>query len=213
MSAVPPEVQTELEQLSNVSRETLERLATYHELLHKWQARINLVSANTLPDAWRRHFIDSAQLWPLLPKEAKVITDLGSGAGFPGLVLAILGQERAGFRVHLVESDQRKGAFLREVIRATGAPAEVHTVRIEQAEPWVSDVVTARALAPLDRLLPLAAPFLGPGGVALFLKGKSAQSELTAAREWGTFESGLTPSHTDPDGSVVSLRALSARVG
>jgi len=209
MSAVPPDALAQLEALCpNVSRETLQALADYLALLAKWQTKINLVSASTLEDAWIRHVVDSAQLWPLIPDSARTITDLGSGAGFPGLVLAILGRYREGFQVHLIESDQRKGAFLREVIRVTGAPAEVHTARIEALEPWPSDVVTARALAALDKLLPLAAPFVVPGGIALFLKGKSAETELTAARGWGTFEAEVIPSRTDAEAAVLKLSRL-----
>ena len=213
MSAVPPDAFAQLEALClNVSRETLEgalaALADYLALLAKWQTKINLVSTSTLQDAWTRHVLDSAQLWPLIPDGARTITDLGSGAGFPGLVLAILGKHREGFKVHLIESDQRKGAFLREVIRVTGAPAEVHTARIEALTPWPSDVVTARALAALDRLLPLAAPFVVPDGIALFLKGKSAETELTAARGWGTFEAEVIPSRTDAEAAILKLSRL-----
>jgi len=209
MSAVPPDALAQLETLCpNVSRETLDALKTYIELLAKWQTKINLVSASTLEDAWTRHVLDSAQLWPLIPEGARTITDLGSGAGFPGLVLAILGKHREGFKVHLIESDQRKGAFLREVIRVTGAPAEVHTARIEALQPWPSDVVTARALAALDKLLPLAAPFVAPEGIALFLKGKSAETELTAARGWGTFEAEVIPSRTDVEAAILKLSRL-----
>jgi len=135
--------------LSRVSRETRERLNTYAELLRKWQRSINLVGPKTLDDLWNRHFVDSAQLLPLIPPTARVLVDFGSGAGFPGLVLAILGMAE----VHLIESDQRKATFLREVARATGTPVTVHAKRIEQVTPFPADIVSARALAPLGDLL------------------------------------------------------------
>ncbi len=212
MSAVPPEAEAALEEIAGVSRETLTALADYLALLTKWQARINLVSSASLKDAWSRHVVDSAQLWPLLPQRphesARVITDLGAGAGFPGLVLAVLARETGAFKVHLIESDGRKCAFLREAIRATGAPAEVHNSRIEALAPWPSDVVTARGLAPLKKLLPLAIPFLKPEGIALFLKGKSAGTELTAACAWGTFEADVIPSRTGESGKILRLSRL-----
>ena len=180
----------------------------YVRLLEKWNPGINLVSPKTVPEVWERHILDSAQLWPLIPDAAKTITDLGSGGGFPGLVLAILGAERDGFHVNLVESDQRKCAFLREVSRETSARATVHTARIEEIDPLLSDVVTARALAPLHRLLPLAAPFVREGGIALFLKGKSARDELTAVSRWGTFEVEVIQSRTDMDASILKLSQL-----
>ncbi len=208
MSAAPPEIIQELESLADVSRETLGLFETYLELLEKWQARINLVSGSTLNDAWSRHIVDSAQLWPLIPAEAKVLTDLGSGAGFPGLVLAILGRDRPEFEVHLVESDQRKATFLREVIRVTGVKAQVHCARAEEMEPIVSDIVTARALAPLEKLLSLTNPFVGNEGIALLLKGRSAAEELAVAAQWGTFEVEVTPSRTDRESSILKLSSL-----
>ncbi|MBN4046555.1 16S rRNA (guanine(527)-N(7))-methyltransferase RsmG [bacterium AH-315-P15] len=209
MSAAPPEAETILREVANVSRETLGLLADYVDLLEKWQSKINLVSKASLEEVWMRHVVDSAQLWPLARESAKIWTDLGSGAGFPGLVIAILGRDRPGLKVHLIESDQRKAAFLREVIRVTGAPAQVHAERIEALEPWASDVVMARALAPLEKLLPLAKPFVGKQGIALFLKGKAAQSELTAAQRWGTFEVEVIPSRTATEGTIVKLCRLS----
>jgi 16S rRNA (guanine527-N7)-methyltransferase len=131
---------------TGVSRETLARLEAYAALLLAWNRRVNLVGRGTEEDLWRRHMLDSAQLHPLIPAGARTLVDLGSGAGFPGLVLAILG----GPHVHLVESDQRKAVFLREAARVTGAAAMVHAIRIEAAPPLAADIVTARALAPLD---------------------------------------------------------------
>ncbi len=196
-----------------VSRETLERLEIYARLLTKWTRAINLVSADSLPDLWRRHFLDSAQLLPLLPPapagRPRRLADLGSGAGFPGLVLAILG---AG-EIHLVESDRRKGQFLREVSRETAAGAEVHLGRIEELSPLCADCVTARALAPLERLLDYAARHLAPGGSALFLKGRGAAEELTqAARRWSMAVERF-PSRTDPEGSILRIADLAARSG
>jgi 16S rRNA (guanine527-N7)-methyltransferase len=190
---------------SGVSRETLDRLCLYADLLGKWQARINLVGPDTVADLWSRHILDSAQLFPLIKPEAHRLVDLGSGAGFPGLVLAVMGAPD----VHLVESDSRKCAFLREVARVTRTPVQVVNKRIEQVAPLGADVVTARALAPLDRLLGWAVPHLAPGGECLFLKGRGAEDELTAsAKEWNITASRVV-SLTDPGGLVLHLREVS----
>jgi len=150
--------------------------------------------------------LDSAQLVPYVPENAREIMDMGSGAGFPGLVLAIL-LDRP---VHLVEATAKKAAFLREAARVTRAPATVHTDRIESLAPWPVDVVTARALAPLGRLLDYAAPFLArrgqPGGTCLFLKGARAGQELADARKSWSMEVERFPSVTDPDGVVLRIR-------
>lgn len=191
----------------DVSRETLSALEIYAALLVKWQARINLVAKDSLPDLWRRHFLDSAQLVPLLPQGGSPITDLGSGAGFPGLVLAIL----TGREVHLVDSDQRKGAFLLEAARQTGARAKIHTTRIEAATAWPAEIVTARALASLDQLLDWAAPFLTPTSTCLFLKGARAEEELTAAQRFWTMETERRPSQTDSSGVILKLTHLKRR--
>ncbi len=202
----PRKVLTEL----GVSRETLERLETYAGLLGKWNKAINLVGPDTLPDLWRRHLLDSAQLLPLLPPvpagRPRRLADLGSGAGFPGLVLAILG---AG-EIHLVESDQRKAQFLREVSRETAAGAQVHQARIEELSPLCADCVTARALAPLDRLLDYADRHLAPGGTALLLKGRGVAAELTqAARRW-SMALEHHPSRSDPAGTILRIVNLAA---
>src|SRR5581483_3005998 len=167
----PEQFRSELSSLGvNVSRETISALETYAALLVKWQKAINLVSGATLGDLWRRHFLDSAQLLALLNAPDigdGAITDLGSGAGFPGLVLAIL----SGRPAHLIESDQRKAAFLGEAARATGCAGrvQIHAKRIERLEPWRAGTLTARALAELGPLLDWAAPFIGPETVCLFL--------------------------------------------
>lgn len=189
---------------TGVSRETLERLQTYAGLLVKWQKAINLVGPKTLPDLWSRHFLDSAQVFPLLPAGTRTLVDLGAGAGFPGLVLAIMGVPE----VHLVESDARKGTFMREVIRETGTTAIVHTARIEQAAAFPADVITARALAPLETLFGYAARFWTPGTSGLFLKGESADAELTAAAESWTFEAERYPSRSDAAGVVLRVAGL-----
>ena len=188
----------------HVSRETLARLETYVELLNKWQPKLNLVGASTLPDLWNRHMLDSAQLFAALPPGQ--ILDAGSGAGFPGMVLAIMAKdddERGP--VHLVESDQRKCAFLTEVVAATEAKAIIHNRRVEEMPPFPVASVVARALAPLDRLLPLVEKFLTPTADGFFLKGRGAQEELTEARKDWKFTVDRIQSVTDPTGVILHL--------
>jgi 16S rRNA (guanine527-N7)-methyltransferase len=198
-----------------VSRETNEQLKTYEALLKRWQKTINLVASSTLPDVWHRHFADSAQLLALAPPDAKRWLDLGSGAGFPGLVLAILLAERGGAHMTLIESDTRKAAFLAEVVRRTGVPVDIQGTRIEksatQAKVGPVDVVTARALAPLPRLLDLSAPFFAGPTLGLFLKGREAEAEVQVAEKIWEFEAELRPSLTDARGRVVVIRALNAK--
>jgi 16S rRNA (guanine527-N7)-methyltransferase len=178
-----------LREILVVSRETEDRLRLYADLLVKWQPSQNLVSPTTLPDLWRRHIVDSAQAFALRP-EAKAWVDLGSGAGFPGLVTAILGAPH-GATVDLMESNTGKAAFLRTVARETGVPVSLHVGRIEELAPRLAaerrfDVVTARALAPLAALLALAKPFLDQGAAALFHKGQDFVSEIElATQSWG----------------------------
>lgn len=195
-----------------VSRETADRLDRYVALLKRWQGVKNLVAPSTLNDIWRRHILDSAQLAPLLGS-ATTIVDLGSGAGFPGLVLAIVAPV-PGRVVHLVESNNRKAAFLQEAARETGAPAIVHPQRIEavMAAPPKADLVTARALAPLADLLALSESLLKSGAGALFLKGQDVERELTEAAKSWRITANLIPSITDPAGRVVQI-AHAARLG
>ncbi len=195
----------------DVSRETLERLETYETLLRQWQKAVNLVAPSTLGGIWHRHFADSAQILHLAPEGARSWVDLGSGAGFPGLVVAIL-LGGAGPRVTLIESDSRKCAFLREVARKTGTTVDILSTRIEQAATQAKleppEVVSARALAPLDRLLGLAAPLFTPSTVGVFLKGRDAALEIeTAAKAW-TFAVEMVPSITEATGRVVVIRDL-----
>jgi 16S rRNA (guanine527-N7)-methyltransferase len=198
-----------------VSRETLGRLETYADMLRRWQKTINLVAPKTLDDVWHRHFADSAQLWGYRLATARTWLDVGSGAGFPGLVLAILGAG-GGSRHILIESDNRKAAFLHEVARETGTPVDIMCMRLESPETRAKvtavDCVTARALAPLPRLAELVAPYFAPGTLGLFLKGREIAAEIEeAARTWQmAFE--LKPSVTDKDGQVLLLKALKRKV-
>ena len=185
-----------------VSRETAARLTAYADLLTKWQTRINLVGPATIPDLWRRHMQDSAQLLPLLPNGPQL--DLGSGAGFPALVLAILRDQPT----HLVESDARKCAFLREAARLTGAPATIHNVRIETLKPFPIKVITARALASVAELLALAEPFLGEGVECLFLKGEKLEDELTIAAKTWKMTHDRIPSRSDPKGIILRVKEV-----
>ncbi len=192
----------------SVSRETKEKLERLAALLQHWQRTINLVGTASLTKLWQRHMLDSAQLAPLVPADARILVDLGSGGGFPGLVLAIMFADRRGFRAHLIESDKRKAAFLAAAIGELGVPAEVHAVRIEFAPPIRADVITARACAPLHELLGYAARFWGPGTLGLFHKGQDVQHELTQARESWTFDVQFAPSRSDPSGTILMVRAL-----
>ncbi len=185
-----------------VSRETRAKLEIYVELLCAWQARLNLVGPSTLADPWRRHVLDCGQLWRWWPPGARRLVDLGSGAGLPGLVLAILGAPD----VHLVESDRRKATFLRAAARACAVSVTVHAQRIETLRDLSAEVVVARALAPIDRLLALAEPLRAPGSVHLLLKGRAAALELTAAKRRWMMQSEMHTSLADPEGRVVILR-------
>nr|WP_298690713.1 16S rRNA (guanine(527)-N(7))-methyltransferase RsmG [uncultured Dongia sp.] len=193
----------------NVSRETFSALETYANLLRKWQAKINLVAKDSLQELWRRHFLDSAQLLPLLLPGNDPITDLGSGAGFPGLVLAIMTNRH----VHLVDSDQRKGAFLLEAARQCGVldRVTVHSTRIEAAKAWKSPIITARALATLDQLLEWAEPYLTSDTTCLFLKGAKAEDELTAAGRSWTMDIERHQSLTDSSGVILKLHNIQRR--
>lgn len=197
-----------------VSRETVGDLDLYVELLQRWQKIKNLVAPSTLSQAWTRHIADSAQLLPLLG-DARTIVDFGSGAGFPGMVLAIANKSVPGFQVHLVESNGRKASFLREVARITGAPATVHPVRIEDfVSNWQSpvDLITARALASLPELLDYSAELLKTGARALFLKGQDVGQELTQATKYWNIRAELIPSLTDSTGQIVSIKAATKRL-
>jgi 16S rRNA (guanine527-N7)-methyltransferase len=197
----------------DVSRETIDQLKIYASLLGQWQPRINLVANATLADVWHRHLADSAQIVRLAPS-AKSWLDLGSGAGFPGLVVAIM-MKPVGTRVALVESDKRKCAFLAEVARQTGVAVEIRPARIEQTATQGMlgqvDVVSARALAPLARLIPLSLPFFRDDTVGIFPKGRGAESEVAEALAAWTFDVEMVPSLTDEEAQVVVIRRPRAR--
>jgi 16S rRNA (guanine527-N7)-methyltransferase len=205
---------TDFAEAFKVPRETIHRLTRYADLLAHWQRSTNLVAASTLPGLWSRHFADSAQLLTLA-QNARLWLDLGSGAGFPGLVIAILEAGRPDFRMHLVESNRKKCAFLAEVARETAATVEIHAMRIEDlaksTERLEPDVVSARALAPLPRLFELAAPFFGPNTRGLFLKGEEADIEVEAARRDWDFSARLHQSLTSARSRIVEVTGLEPR--
>lgn len=196
---------SEFAALADVSRETEERLRAYADLLTKWNRAINLVGGSTLADLWRRHFWDSAQLRPYLPPEGGVLLDVGSGAGFPGLVLAILANH---YTVNLCESDKRKATFLREAARVTGTSVVIHDRRIEGLDPFPVDVITARAWASCTDILALTARFTAPRTQFLLLKGKTAHNELTEARKAWTMYAELHGSRSDEFGTIVQIKQV-----
>lgn len=206
-----PDQPAEVARQFDVSRETLSRLETYAALLQQWQTIKNLVAPGTLDVLWQRHIADSLQLVALAP-DAKAWLDLGSGAGFPGMVVAIALADVPGVKVHLVESNARKCAFLGEVARKTRAPVEIHGDRIEllveKRRIESVDVVTARALAPLAKLLGFAHPFMSACTRCLFLKGRDVDREIEEARRHWQFDVRLVPSRTDAEGRVVVLSSV-----
>jgi 16S rRNA (guanine527-N7)-methyltransferase len=202
-----PLTSDEFAALTGVSRETLVRLDAYAGLLAQWSARINLVASSTLADPWRRHFLDSTQLHPLIPAGANSLIDLGSGAGFPGLVLAIMGARG----VELIESDARKCAFLREAARVAAAPVTIRNARIEAVPARAVSVVTSRGCASLDRLLQYSQRFIGPKTVCLFAKGEQAGQELAVAQQQWDFDITRHPSRTDPRGVILCLSRVRRR--
>nr|WP_315750833.1 MULTISPECIES: 16S rRNA (guanine(527)-N(7))-methyltransferase RsmG [unclassified Bradyrhizobium] len=196
--------------LTPVSRETEQRLDRYVALLLEWQAKTNLIAPSTLPHLWTRHIADSLQLLDLAP-DARIWIDLGSGGGFPGVVLACALAERDGAQVHLVERNAKKAAFLREAIRVTGAPGTVHLSEIgDIVEKWSGrvDCVTARALAPLHQLIGFAEPLVKKGARALFLKGQDVEAELTESTKYWKIESKLHSSRTGGQGWIVAIDCI-----
>ena len=188
------------------------RLDGYASLLEKWNPRINLVAPSTVPSLWTRHLLDSVQLWDVVPEAATSWTDLGSGGGFPGLVIAMIARDlRPDLHVTLVESDQRKATFMRSVSRETDTPVTVLAERIEAVDCPPADVVSARALASLPKLLEFAERLMKPGGLGIFPKGANHESELAAALANWTFTLQKEPSQSNPDSAVLCIGDL-ARV-
>lgn len=198
-----------------VSREITEKLEIYAALLRQWQKTINLVAPSTLDDVWHRHFADSAQLITFAPPGEGRWLDVGSGAGFPGMVLAILRSEISPARSTLIESDTRKAAFLAEVGRKTGVAVDILPTRIEITSTRVKvdevQCVTARALAPLPRLLGLVLPYYSERTIGMFLKGREVAAEIEEARKSWDFSVDLKPSLTDPEGRVALIGELRAK--
>ena len=196
-----------------VSRETQVRLDRYLDLLRQWQAKTNLIAPSTLPHLWTRHVADSLQLLSLAPS-AKTWVDLGSGGGFPGVVLACALAETVGAAVHLVERNSKKAAFLREALRITSAPGIVHPNAIEDIVDSMAgpiDCVTARALAPLHQLIGFAEPLVKKGAKALFLKGQDVEVELTEATKYWNIKPNLHSSLTGGQGWIVELDQIERR--
>lgn len=194
----------QVQQALGVDDATREKLEAYLALLVKWQARINLVAPATLADAWSRHILDSGQLFGLMAETPGPVLDLGSGAGFPGLVLAIMGRDD----VVLVESDTRKAAFLQEAARVTGAKVAVEACRIEALRPIRAGIVTSRALAPVAELLHYARPFASESTVYYLLKGERAEAELTTARKRWNMSVHRIPSQSDTRGVILRLEGV-----
>ena len=193
----------------NVSRETLERLFVYCELVEKWNPTINLISKSGIAEIWDRHIIDSAQLFQQMPAQARQWCDLGSGGGFPGIVLAILMKElQPNAQMILVESDRRKSVFLAEASRLLDIAVKVKTQRIEELDSQNADVLTARALAPLSDLCAYAYRHLKPEGVAIFPKGAAAAREIEQAQKLWRFDYTEAQSHTDPAALVLTVRGI-----
>jgi 16S rRNA (guanine527-N7)-methyltransferase len=202
-------------ELTPVSRETERRLDLYLNLLRQWQAKTNLVAPSTLPHLWTRHVADSLQLVTLAPT-AKTWVDLGSGGGFPGIVLACVMAEVSAAKVHLVERNSKKAAFLREALRITSAPGIVHATGIEDIVDSIEgpiDCVTARALAPLHELVGFAEPLVRKGAKALFLKGQDVEEELTEATKYWNIKPILHASLTGGQGWIVELDQIERREG
>ncbi len=190
----------------NVSRETIARLESLRDLLVKWNPRINLVAKSTIEDAWQRHIVDSAQIWPLADSQAQRWLDIGSGAGFPGLVIAAIAAEKAPhMQIALVESDQRKGVFLQTAAREMGISPTILSERIESLAPQNADILSARALAPLEKLLEFAEQHRNPNGICLFMKGANADSELTSAAASWHISAEKFPSMTDSNAVILRI--------
>lgn len=193
----------------DVSRETYERLEAFKELVRKWTVKINLISPATIGQIWERHILDSVQVWPLAPENARSWVDIGSGGGFPGIVMAILAKEfRPEMIVTLIESDQRKCAFLRTAGRELGLNIKVLSERVESVAPMGADVMTARALAALDVLMGFADRHLSEDAVAIFPKGRAFEGEVQEARKQWQFSLEIYESMTDPEARLLRVERI-----
>ncbi|MGO4909776.1 16S rRNA (guanine(527)-N(7))-methyltransferase RsmG [Pseudorhodobacter sp. W20_MBD10_FR17] len=193
----------------NVSRETVEMLKTYEQLVRKWNPTINLASKQSMAELWSRHIVDSAQIFPHIPEASKLCLDVGSGGGFPGIVLATISTALSQDRQFiLVESDQRKATFLRQVIRSLKLKAEVRSDRIEALDKIGADFFTARALAPLSKLLVFAQQHLNPQGISIFPKGENHLEEIREAQKLFRFDYQLIQSVTDPKSAILKIHGI-----
>lgn len=197
-----------MKQFCFLSENVKNKLKIYENNLKKWQSKINLVSSSTLNDVYERHFYDSVQLWELIPKNAKTLIDFGSGAGFPALVLAILNQEENNgkIKISLVESDARKCAFIEQTARLCGVQVSIINKRIEDVAPFEADVVTARALASLDKLLDYSRDFVSDKSLCLFLKGEKVDEEIENAKKKYQFDYEKISSQTNKNSSVLIIK-------
>lgn len=196
---------------TDVSRETFAKYEAWHRLLVKWNAKINLVAKSTLPEFWTRHALDSWQITPFIRETDKVCLDFGSGGGFPGLAMAIALFETSDARVVLTESAGKKASFLKTVSRELALPTEIISDRIENLSPFPADIITARAFAPLDRLLSYSEPFLSDNTQILLLKGAAVDEELKLARTQWTFDCETVKSLSDEDGCILKLKNVNRR--
>ena len=196
----------------NVSRETLDKLETFSELLKRWNPRINLVSTRDIERVWERHIVDSAQIYPHLAGHDGVWVDIGSGGGFPGIVTAIIAtEENPSADVHLIESDQRKCAFLRQVAREIALPITVHAKRVEATETKNVSIITARAFASVTKILDMTTGLRSEMTKYLLLKGRTYESELTEAEQSWKLKVETIPSRTDPEGTILALTEVCSR--
>jgi 16S rRNA (guanine527-N7)-methyltransferase len=206
------EAQQRVSETCSVSRETIDLLERFARGLEKWNRKINLVAPSTIPDLWSRHILDSAQLFNEIPRDAPTLCDIGSGGGLPGIVIAIIAKETSpGLQVALVESDKRKCAFLQTMVAHLGLSATVLVQRIEEAAPQSAEIVTSRALAPLNQLLGYVERHLAKDGKALLLKGAKYEEELDEALASWSFDLQKRPSETSADAVVLEISSLGRR--
>jgi len=194
----------ELNKITDVSRETFESLEEYVSLLCKWNQSMNLIGKATEREIWQRHIIDSLQLIPLFPKEYKTITDIGSGGGLPGIVLAISTKKVT----HLIESNQKKAIFLNQASSLCQKNIHIHNNRVESLSPWESDILTARAFAPLEKIFEWSGDFIKKSKICLFLKGQNVVEEITEASRCWDFEYEIIQSQTSNNGKILRVHNL-----